>query len=74
MKSNKGKDNAKSLFSIEAIPSDNQIRNLLDLVPATTIFMAFEKVYQWLEKKGVLKKFLYLDEEILGALDGTEYF
>jgi hypothetical protein len=74
MKSNKGKDNAESLFSIEAIPSDNQIRNLLDPVPATTIFMAFQKVYQWLEKKGVLKKFLYLDGEILVALDGTEYF
>jgi hypothetical protein len=74
MKSNKGKDNAESLFSIEAIPSDNQIINLLDPVPAATIFMAFQKVYQWLEKKGVMKKFLYLDGEILMALDGTEYF
>lgn len=74
MKSNKGKDNAESLFSIETIPSDNQIRNLLDPVPASTLFMTFQKVYQWLEKKGVLKKFLYLDGEILVALDGTEYF
>ena len=28
MKSNKGKDNAESLFSIKKIPGDNQIRNL----------------------------------------------
>lgn len=48
MKSNKGKDNAESLFSIEKIPGDNQIRNLLDPVPASTIFMTFQKVYQWL--------------------------
>jgi hypothetical protein len=74
MKSNKGKDNAESLFSIEKIPGDNQIRNLLDPVPASTIFMTFQKVYQWLEEKGVLNKFLYLDGEILVALDGTEYF
>jgi len=74
MKSNKGKDNAESLFSIENIPCDNKIRNLLDPVPATTIFMAFQEVYEWLNKNGVLKKFLYLDEEILIALDGTEYF
>ena len=74
MKSNKGKDNAESLFSIEKIPCDNQIRNLLDPVPAATIFMAFQEVYEWLEKKGVLSKFLYLDGEILVALDGTEYF
>lgn len=58
MKSNKGKDNAGSLFSIEKIPSDNQIRNLLDPVPAATIFMAFQKVYEWLNINGVLKKFL----------------
>jgi hypothetical protein len=74
MKSNKGKDNAESLFSIEKIPCDNQIRNLLDPVPAATIFRAFQKVYEWLNKNGVLKKFLYLESEILIALDGTEYF
>ena len=74
MKSSKGKDNAESLFSLSKIPCDNQIRNLLDPVPAATIFGAFQKVYQWGKKKGVLKKFLYLDGEILVALDGTEYF
>ncbi len=74
MKSNKGKDNAESLFSIEKIPCDNQIRNLLDPVPSATIFKSFQKVYEWLNKKGILKKFLYLDGEILIALDGTEYF
>ncbi len=74
MKSNKGKDNAESLFSIEKIPCDNQIRNLLDPVPADTIFMAFQEVYEWLNKNGVLKNFFYLESEILIALDGTEYF
>ena len=72
MKSNKGKDNAESLFSIEKIPGDNQIRNLLDPVPASNVSRTFQKVYQWLKEKGVLKKFLYLDGEILVALDGTE--
>ena len=72
MKSNKGKDNAESLFSIEKIPGDNQIRNLLEPVPASNVSRTFQKVYQWLKEKGVLKKFLYLDGEILVALDGTE--
>ena len=74
MKSSKGKDNGSSLFSLQEIPCDNQIRNLLDPIPAPTIFGAFQQVYQWLKKKGVMKKFLYLDGEILIALDGTEYF
>ena len=74
MKNIKGKDNGSSLFNIKEIPCDNQIRNLLDPIPASTIFGAFEEVYQWLKKQGIIKKFLYLDEEILIALDGTEYF
>ncbi len=74
MKSSKGKDNASSLFGIKKIPCDNQIRNLLDPIPAATIFGSFQQVYQWLKKQGVIKKFFYLDEEILIALDGTEYF
>jgi len=74
MKSSKGKDNGSSLFFLKEIPCDNQIRNLLDPIPALTIFGAFQQVYQWLKKKGVIKKFLYLDGEILIALDGTEYF
>lgn len=74
MKSSKGKDNASSLFGIKKIPGDNQIRNLLDPIPAATIFGSFQQVYQWLKKQGVIKKFFYLDEEILIALDGTEYF
>ncbi len=74
MKSSKGKDNGSSLFSLNEIPCDNQIRTLLDPVTASKIFGAFQRVYQWLKKQGVLKKFRYLDGEILIALDGTEYF
>lgn len=74
MRNNKGKDNAESLFYIKEIPCDNQIRNLLDPVPAFQIFSTFKEVYEWLERQGIIKKFLYLDEQILIALDGTEYF
>ena len=74
MKNSKGKDNGSSLFSLKKIPCDNQIRNLLDPLPATKIVGVFQKIYKWLEKKEVLRKFFYLEGEILIALDGTEYF
>ncbi len=51
---------------------DNQIRNLLDPVPASTIYPVDQKIYQWLKKQKILKKFFYLKGEILIALDGTE--
>ncbi|VEP16952.1 hypothetical protein H1P_5160001 [Hyella patelloides LEGE 07179] len=41
----KCKNNADSLFKVEKIPSDNQIRNLLDPVPAATIYPVYQKIY-----------------------------
>jgi len=74
MKSHKGQDNASSLFGIEAIPCDNQIRNLLDPVPASKIKGVFNSLYQYLEQTGSLKAYDCLGGERLIALDGTEYF
>ncbi|MBO3459298.1 ISNCY family transposase [Aetokthonos hydrillicola CCALA 1050] len=74
MKNSKGKDNAETLFYIKEIPCDNQIRNLLDPVPAFLISGTFKGVYEWLEIQGIIRNFLYLDGQILIALDGTEYF
>ena len=70
----KEKNKASSLFKISKIPCDNQIRNLLDPLSAQTIYPVYQKIYQWLKKEKVLKKFFYLEGEILIALDGTEYF
>lgn len=74
MEKMKERNNASSLFKISQIPCDNQIRNLLDPVPASTIYPVYQKIYQWLKKQKILKKFFYLEGEILIALDGTEYF
>ncbi len=74
IKSHKGRDNAASLFGIENIPCDNQIRILLDPVPASTVFGVFHSVYDGLSKTGNLKPYQCLAGEFLLALDGTEYF
>ncbi len=44
MKKKKGKDNAKSLFGLTKIPSDNLRRNLLDPMPAKIVFGTFKTV------------------------------
>ena len=61
MKSQRGRDNASSLFGIEAIPCDNQIRNLLDPVPASKMKGVLDSVYQYLEQTGSLQ-----DLQLLG--------
>ncbi|MGB3308843.1 MAG: ISNCY family transposase, partial [Nodosilinea sp.] len=74
MEGRKGKSNAQSLFGVHQIPSDNQIRNLLDPVSPEQIFPVFEDILQVLEQQGPLESFRSLAGTLLIALDGTEYF
>jgi hypothetical protein len=74
MEGNKGRSNTQSLFGVHQIPSDNQIRNLLDPVKPESIFPVFENLLQVLEEQGQLESFRFFDDTLLIALDGTEYF
>jgi hypothetical protein len=66
-----GRSNCQTLFGMQAIPSDNYIRRMLDgASPAAfdTLFM------RAIEKAGPLTRFQCLGGRMLIALDGTEYF
>lgn len=71
---NKGKHNVQSLFGVHQIPSDNQIRKLLDPVDPTYIFPLFHQIFQVLEQGKYLSSFRHYQDNLLLALDGTEYF
>ena len=73
MQSRSGKDNAQSLFGLEKIPSDQQIRNILDLITANSLGVVFERVYQFLQLGKHLKSYERLCGNLLICLDGTEY-
>lgn len=74
LKRRKGRSNAESLFGMEQIPSDNQIRSLLDPVAPAYVSGVFREMYQRLERAGVLKEYRSHGHCLLIALDGTEYF
>lgn len=69
-----GRDNAQSLFGIHDIPSDNQIRNLLDPVPAETIYPLMAELSDELYRGGYLDAFRSIGDTMLLALDGTDFF
>jgi hypothetical protein len=46
------RNNAQSLFGIEQIPSDNQIRNLLDPLEPGLFYPVFSSTFEHLEKGG----------------------
>ncbi|MBU1019729.1 MAG: ISNCY family transposase, partial [Firmicutes bacterium] len=48
MQKNKGVNNAQSLFGIKKIPSDNHIRDMLDVVPPATVFPVFTFIVETL--------------------------
>ena len=57
MQSRKGQDNAQTLFEVEAIPCDNQIRNILDGILTSYLTPIFTWVYQALKSGGHLKAY-----------------
>jgi hypothetical protein len=74
MEQQRGRNNARSLFGVEAIPSDNQIRNLLDPVAASYVRQPFWDMYEMLQARGHLDSYQSVGNTWLCSLDGTEYF
>ncbi len=69
-----GRNNAQSLFGVERIPSDPQIRNLLDPIAPAYLRPPFWAVLARLEAVGVLADYRSFSGGLLCSLDGTQYF
>lgn len=68
-----GRDNARTIFQIEKIPTDNHIRKVLDGVHPEEINPAFDLVYEALEDTGKLAPFKGINNTTLIALDGIQF-
>ncbi|MDZ4217071.1 MAG: ISNCY family transposase, partial [Candidatus Gracilibacteria bacterium] len=72
-----GLSNARTLFGIKDIPSDNHIRDLLDPVVPDSLFSVFDSCFDALETSGHLDSFRVglgsSNKDLLIAVDGTEY-
>lgn len=69
-----GRNNAASLFGVTEIPTDQQIRNLLDPVPPSALYEPFWTLQERMEQSGYLAKHQGYRGTYLVALDGTYYF
>jgi hypothetical protein len=70
----RGTDNARSLFQVERIPSDNHIRQTLDPVAPHHLFGLFDELHRACEQTGVLEGMRAVNHSRLIALDATRYF
>jgi hypothetical protein len=73
MQNKRKKNNAKSMLGIKELPSDAQVRNLLDGVEPETFARVFSGSLQIAEEAGVMKLYQVLDEGVLVAIDGVWY-
>jgi hypothetical protein len=69
MRKQHGRDNAKSLFGMEGIPSDGQIRNLLDPVAPSFLREPFWDIYHLVEASGYLEQYRHVAETFLVSMD-----
>ena len=82
LKKAKAGKNKKSLFSIKTLPTDNQIRNIIDPIPTSHFEEAQDDIIFKMQRSGVLKEYKksilnkgqLIDMGHLIGLDGIEYF
>jgi hypothetical protein len=69
-----GRNNAQTLFGVEQIPCDNQVRTLLDPLAPSYLEPVFVEIFQGLAQHRLLDRFRVLGDHLLVSLDGTTYF
>ena len=69
-----GRNNAQTLFGVHQIPSDNQIRHWLDATDPGQVKPLFSYLFQALNQAGVVETYRSVNQTLLLAFDGVEYF
>jgi hypothetical protein len=66
--------NLHSVFGLQRIPSDTQMREILDEVDPDWLRPAFKDVFRQVQRGKVLEDYVFLEGCYLVALDGVEHF
>jgi len=67
-------ENLKTIYGLESIPCDTQMRTILDGVEPETLRPSFQLIFRELQRGKVLEPYSYLSGHYLLSIDGTGYF
>ena len=70
----KGCNNISNMFAVERIPTDQQIRNLLDPQDPAQLGECFWWLWEQVQSTEVAQRFRGVNDTLLCIFDGTEYF
>ena len=68
-----GQNNARSLFQVDNIPTDNHIRKMLDPIPPEHLFPMYDATLKAMEEHGILNTFRGVHNTRPIVLDATWY-
>ncbi len=71
---NKHRDNLKRVYGIEQVPTDTNLRTMLDSIDPESIRPTYKEVFRKLQRSKALEEFTFLDDYYLISIDGTGYF
>jgi hypothetical protein len=67
-------DNLRTIYGIEQVPSDSQMRTILDPVDFECLRPCFTDVFRKVQRGKALEPLVFYDGCYLLSLDGTQYF
>ncbi len=67
-------ENMKNLYCIQQVPSDTQMREILDPISPDSLRLMFRDVFRKLQRGKALESFVFHENCYLLSIDGTEYF
>lgn len=68
------RNNLGDVFGIETIPSDTQLREVLDWQEGEAVSGVFREMLRRLQRSKQLERYRYLPQGFLITMDGSEYF
>lgn len=74
MQQSLNQNNLKTVFNVEAIPKDTQLRDVLDASPTDELEKIFPDFLGHLQRDKHLEVYQFLDGMYLVPIDGSEYF
>ena len=68
------KSNLSTLFGVELIPEETQLRDLIDKIPSLEFSKVFKELFFRLQRGKHLEQFKFYQGSYLVSIDGTQYF
>jgi hypothetical protein len=71
MEENQSNNNLRTLFNVETIPKDTQLRDVIDTIPSKALRPVFKDYFERLRRSKQLEPFQVLPGQYLCAIDGV---